>query len=536
MMILFLTSPMLLVSCGGGGERVLATGDGIMVTEEDFHREFQTLLPDDQVSVLQPGGRLDLVTRLAYRDILLREAEQIQLPGIDEWLEISETLWKSRTWLEQELQGMYEEGLDTAAVESMMSVEMTVHAVLMEDSGSAARAGELWVSEGPSSPDSGMALAPWSQDGSSYFEFHGDYFHLWSGNPVFASSVLGVVGTGPSIFPAFGTWALVEADTVHSALQEYSIPAVARFYLGSMLALERDVTVLSSAVDALAEHFRLADGEYSFVDVQDLDGSMVLAEYPGGTLTLDEVLRNQRLVRDDSFFSGVPVDYAPYSIPEPMLTPEIDLWAYIESMAETERQADLADRCGIQWPDAEKNLTMTDRVLNHMVPGRVPEVDTVAALDFYEEHRELYLMPELRSIKIAYVPYEWMPEGEVGSFDELDRYYSHSDEDGRLIPTDPCPAGLFGGYGEAVFAAPESVFTGPVEYPGDEVFVFFEVVDVIPAGTDDPLLMMPVLMEDCRRSMVDSLLGEYLLELWDAYSIEIDSTLVRQLDPWETGY
>lgn len=536
MMILCLVPPVLLVSCGSGGERVLATGEGIRVTEEDFHREFQSLLPDDQVSVLAPGGRLDLVTRLAYREMLLQEAERVQLPDIDEWLEISETLWKSRTWLERELQGLYEAGLDTAGIDGMMSVDMTVHAVLMEDSGSAASLREEWEAEGPSEPDAGMALAPWSREGSSYFEFVGDYFHLWSGNPDFASSVMGAVGVGPTVIPAYGAWAVVDAESSRSAVPEYSLQAAARYYLGSMLALEREVTVLSPAVGILADHFRPVDGRYSFMDFEAPAGSMDLASFPGGTLTLEEVLRNQRLVREGNFFGDVPEDYAPYRLPEPMLSPEIDLWVYVENMAEAERQAILADESGIRWPDSERDLTLTDRVLNHMVTERVPEVDTTAALDFYEEHSDLYRMPELRSIKVAYVPFEWMPEGEVGSFEELGRYYSHSDEEGRLIPTDPCPIGLFGGYGEAVFSAPESVFTGPVEYPGDDVMVFFEVVDVVPAGTDDPLLILPVLMEDCRRDMVSRLLEEYLLELWDTYSIEIDSAMARQLDPWETGY
>jgi hypothetical protein len=47
---------------------------------------------------------------------------------------------------------------------------------------------------------------------------------------------------------------------------------------------------------------------------------------------------------------------------------------------------------------------------------------------------------------------------------------------------------------------------------------------------------MPVLITDCRQTMVNRRLEDYLLELWDSYSIEIDSGLVRELDPWESGY
>jgi hypothetical protein len=325
-------------------------------------------------------------------------------------------------------------------------------------------------------------------------------------------------------------------DTTGAVFSEYSIPAAARYYISSSLWEIRDITVISPAVSQLGEHFTLKDDSYEFVDTEGIERDMVLARYPGGNLTAGDVLGTAQLVRDRNFFTGVPQDFMSCRLPHSMLDPEVDLWVYVEGLAEIKRQADLAAEQGIAWPEYERQLTLTDLVLRERVLGQVAPVDTAAAVDYYYSHSDLYEVPELRSIEVAFVPFDWMPEGQVDSFDDLDRFYSHTDESGALIPTDPCPVQLYGGYGQEVFSAPESVFTGPVEYPGDQVFVFFRVVKVVPAGQEDPMLIMPVLMEDCRMAMVNRRLEDYLLELWEGYSVEIDSGLVRELDPWESGY
>lgn len=529
-------SLLLFISCGGEDPGILARGNGIQVTGDDFHREFERLLPDDQVSVLEPGGKFGLVTRLAYREMLLEEAREMELPDMDRWMEISEDVWMAQKWLEMELERIYDAGLDTAGIDGMMSILVSVSAVLMKDSAQAMDVLEEWRSGSPSRPAAGMALAPWNHEGSSYFEFKGSFFLLHSGNPGFASALMEHAGVGPAAIPYFGAWAVFTIDTVRTAVPEYSVPAAARYYISSRLSAKREVTVLSGAVAQLAEHIALTDGEYSFIDLEGLDPDLVLAVFPRGGLTAGDVIADARLVDDDNFFNGVPEDFLPYRLPRPMLDPEVDLWIYVEGIAEIMRQADLAAEDGVSWPEPERELTVTDQVLKYHVLGRETEADTAAAMEFYRENSHLYDIPELRSIEVAYVPFDWMPEGEVRTFDDLERYYSHTGEDGVLIPTDPCPMELYGGFGEAVFSAPESVFTGPVQYPGDEVFVFFRVVDVIPAGMDDPMVIMPLLMEDCRQAMVSRRLEDYLLELWDSYSIEIDSGLVRELDPWESGY
>ncbi len=524
---------MILFSCGGGDDAPLAWGKGYRVTEDDFHREFRSMLPDDQVDVLEPGGKFDLVTKLAFRKMLLMEAGKTESPDLDEWMEVSGDAWLAGKWKEKKLGELLQTDPDTAYMEMILSTRINAFVALMEDSARAAMTAARWRDEGPSEPESEMTLAPWSLEGSSYLEFDGEYARFFAGNPVFASKVLEVAGKGPAVIPAFGAWAVVLADTTGGEESEYPMEIVARYYLAWKLDEMTGVELLSAGIRELAGHLSVEDGEYVFSDLDSTDGSMPVAEFPGGVLTAEEVVRVARLFREENFFKGVPDEFRAYRLPPPVLDPELDLWSYVRKVAYMKRMAALASEEGIEWPESELELTMTDAVLRRNVLSGIEKVDSAAAVKFYRENRDLYRIPELRSALVAYVPAEWMPDGEVDSFDDLERFITHTDEEGLPLPINPCPKEMFKGYGDAVFSAPESVFTGPVPYPGDEVFVFFEVTEIIPEGETDPSLILPVLLRDCRLAAIDVRLREYLRELRDEYGIEIDSARVRNLDPWE---
>ncbi len=525
-----------LASCGGENDPVLARGNGIEVTDNDFKNSFNRLTPEDQVGVLEPGGKLNLVTRLVNRDIFLSEAERADIDGIEDWLKLSEDLWLAGHWLEQELESIYEAGVDTNWIDSMISIEVSMSTVLLRDSTSAAAVMEDWNRNGPSEPDTDMATAPWSTGGSSYLNFHGDYLRLYSGNASFAKDVSEYAGEGTIMIPAFGTWAVTRIDTLHCDSFEYSITLAARSYVFVRLSGIKNVTVLSRAIDELNGHLELEGSEYFFRPGEDFNPELTVAKYPGGVVTAGEVIKIAGLIRDESFFGDVPDVFLPYAMFRPMLDPEIDLWIYVEGIAEIKRQADLAREEGITWPATEVELTITEHLLRKNVLEASAGMDTLEVMEFYHDNRTLYRIPELRSILIAYVPFEWMPACEIESFDDLEKYYIHADSTSNPIPTAPCPFELFENYGRAVFEADSGVFTGPVEYSDDDVYVFFEVVEIIPEGEADPILILPLIMEDYRMVMVTRRLESYLLELWDSYSIEIDSSAVKNVDPWDFSY
>ena len=527
----------LVTSCGGGEENVLAKGDGIEITQEDFYAEFDRLLPEDQVSILEPGGKFDLVTRLVYREILLSRAQTEDIEDMDFWLDISRDSWLSRKWIETELESMYEAGLDTAWIDSMMAIDVDMSVVLMEDSSSASALLEQWSESGPGRPDSGMVLAPWTSQGSSYLSFDSDCFTLYCGNPVFTQKVLEYSGSGPVSFPLFAAWAVLEIDTTHSGeVGNYDLQTAAGYYLSANLSRLSGVTVISPAVMQLSDYMDVEGGRYVMAADEEFPRDLVLAQYPGGSLTAGDILQLSENVVDDSFFRGVPEDFKGYMLPEPLLEPAVDLWNYVESVAQVRSQAHMALQNGIQWPEEQRELSLTDHVLRTSVLMETGPVDTTEALEFYSENSEAYDIPEMRSIVVAYVPREWVPEGEVNGFEDLDTYYIHADSSGDPVPTRLMPREMFKGYGEQVFQARPGVFTGPVEYEDDDVYVYFQVVDVVEEDENDPMSILPFVIEDARTAMVAQRLENYLLELWNDCSIEIDSAAVRELDPWESTY
>lgn len=528
--------PILFTSCGGEDSSLLARGDGIRITDEEFMNEFNRLTPEDQVGVLEPGGKLNLVVRLVNRDLFLEEAERTDLDGIEDWLAVSEDIWLARQWLEKKLETIYEAGLDTNWIDSMISIDVSMAVVLMKDSTSAATVMEEWNSVGPSEPDIEMATAPWSIGGSSYLDFHGDYFKLCTCNLSFAEDLIVHAGEGIVMLPSFGVWAVCRIDTLHGDSPEYSIPFAAQYYVSVQLSRLADVTVFSKAIDELNRHTLREGAEYSFKPGEDFNPDITVAQYPGGILTAGEVVKIAGLVRNENFFADVPGDFVSYEMPRPVLEQEIDLWGYTESIAEIRSRAVLAAEEGITWPAAEMELTATEHVFRENVLKSAVDVDTLTAMEFYHENRDMYSIPELRSILIAYVPLEWMPSTEINSFDDLDKYYIRSDSSGNPLPTNPCPIELFENYGETVFEADSGVFTGPIEYGEDNVFVFFEVVEIIPENEENPMLIITFIIEDYKAALVTLRLESYLLELWDSYSVEIDSTAVRAVDPWDCSY
>lgn len=526
----------LFLSCGGTDESVLAHGHDIEVTVDDFKNEFEKLSPSDQVSALETDGKLNLVTTMINRQILLAEVETEMPPGLEEWLDIYETSWLSRKWVEQELELINEEGFDSTWITDMISTDVSFSAVLLPDSNSAVVVLEDWRINGPSEPDIEMATAIWSIRGSSYLSFEGDLFRFLIGDPNFAKSILPYAGKGFVIVPAFGSWAVCRFDTVHSDQREFSIDAVARHYVSYKLSEPTSVTVLSGSIEILAAHLENRNGKYIFVSLDDLNPELVIATFSGGELTVGEVVSIVRMMNSDNYFGDIPDDLSSLEIQKPLLDPEVDLWIYVKNLARNMNQAHLARELGLVWPREELELTATEHVLRVAVLEPVSDIDTLTALEFYRNHPGAYLLPEMRSIRIAYIRPEWLGSDEIISFSDLERYYSTTDSLGKPIPTPAYPRELFNPIGDAVFEADSGIFTGPVEVLEDGMYAFFEVVEIVQEGEAEPESILPVLMDDCRYVQITQLLEAYLLELWTEYRIEIDSTAVKNVDPWASIY
>jgi len=531
---MFITAVVL--SCGGEDESILATSDGFTITLDDFRDEFENLTPEGQVMVLEEGGRLDLVIRLINRRLLLDEALISPPVDLDVWLRLSETAWLSNSWIEARLDSLNEQGIDSIMVDSLLDIGISLEAVLMEDSSEAALLLGDWREMGSYDPGEGMMLAPWSLDGSSYIQIDGNMFSFLAGDPSFAAVTLPLIGAGYVQVPAFGAWVVCRIDTTHIENDEFTLQSVARQYVTAILGEESVVTVMSEPVQDLAGHLAISGGIYEVTDIEDLDLSSAMAFYPGGEITTGEVIEIFQLMRLENFFGNIPQELYPLAPPLPTIEPGIDLWMFVGNLATVHSQAERAFEAGMLFPDEQIELTTTEHMLRTVALLPAASVDSTAAIAHYEANSEYYTLPELRSVLLAYIPTEWLSGAKVASFDELGQFYSSTDSLGVMIPTPPRAIEVFGPIGSYIFASEEGVFEGPVQVGEGDLYAYFEVVEIIPEGSTGPEDMLPLLMNDCRLSIISSNLEEYFLELWSRYDVEIDSTAVIQIDPWATVY
>ena len=524
------------LSCGGGDSEILATAEGFSVTVDSFREEFESLTPEGQVMTLEPDGRLDLVTRIINENLLLREAAESQPEGLNDWLMLSETTWLSAKYREILMDSMKTEGIDSILVDSLLSIGISLEAVIMEDSMEAALLLEEWNAGASFDPGEGMALAPWTMDGSSYIQIESNMFSLLAGDPYFAAITVPHAGEGYVQLPAFGAWAVCRMDTSSIEASAFTGQSVAGQYVATQLVEGSLVTVMSGPVAELAGHLVVRGNAYEIEDVDDLDRSIVMAEYPGGVLTVSDVVDVFGMIKPDNFFGGVPSDLYAVAPPVPMIEPAIDLWMFTGNLATLHAQAARAREVGIVFPQDLTDLTTTEHMLRVIALQPAASVDSATAIEFYNSNAEYYTLPELRSVLLAYVPTEWMGSERIYGFHELDKYYSSTDSLGQMIPTPPRAAPVFGPIGPAVFDAPEGSFQGPVQVEGTDLFAFFEVVEIIPEGTTGPEDLLPLLVNDCRISVISESLDEYFMELWSRYDVEIDSSAVVRVDPWATAY
>jgi hypothetical protein len=522
----------LLPSCGSGGD-VLATVGDTEITVDDFRETFDRLSPEEQVRVLDPGGRMALVERIVYRTILEKECAASPPEGAGFWEDLYGTAWLASEWLSGEASG-FDSGLD-AGDSALFSTAFSLAVVLLDDSAYASRVAEQWNEAGPGEPDSGMALAPWSTDGSSFRVLSGLLAYL----PRDLSLIFeGCEGQGAQVRPAYGMWAVgllreIELDSMPDLDgREGSV------LFGRYLSSQVPVAVSSAAVELLAGMVSVDDGTYGLEVPSGTDPGTVLATWPGGELTLGSLSEIMQQVRPPSFFEGIPEELKPFSPPEPALGPGVDMWFYVGRTARTIAQAGLAAEEGLVVPDHVLSAARVEHYLRQVVlqPLRSPGEEEL--LEFYDEMADSYTMPERRSVLLAYVDGtgEPFPAG-VGSFEELGDYRTVLDSSGNMVPTPLQPTEAFGNVlGGAVFEAEPGRFTGPVISPDSSMAAYFVVLEVEGARPIPPQEIWDQLENDYRTVRAPAALEACLMELWALYSVEIDSSRVEGIDPWARTY
>jgi len=527
------------ISCGSSGSEILATAGDMTVTEDDFRAEFNQLSPSGQVEVLEPFGKLNLVKRLIYERIFLREAEGMNTAVLQDWLEITELGYFSQSWLESRADVFMPEDIDSLLVDSLLRTHFVLSAVLVEDSLTAVQVLDDWIADVPSEPTTRMALASWSMNGSSYIDIQSDLFTFMTSDPVFAGYVTPYPDSGAVMFPAFGAWAVaqLEIDPLKGDAIPFTLDDVAPFMFAKVLADESGMMINSNGIREFASMLRVEHGRYLIFDDISFNPDMQLAVYEGGEVTASDITILIDLLSDEYFFTGIPAEYAFMAFPAPLLGAEMDVWRYVNSIGMIFWETEMGEQNGFVLTDSDRNLTITDFVLREKVIIPSLSLDSIEVMAYYENNAELYVLPELRSAKLVYIPLGDIDEdAEYNSFTSLPEYYSSIDSLGELIPTLTISKADFGPIGDAVFSAELNVFEGPIDIPQTDMASFFEVVEIVPSESSDPSDIYSILYDDCRMSEMSRLLNSYLEELWTGYEVEIDSAVVNNVDPWQSTY
>jgi hypothetical protein len=519
------------ISCGGGNGDVLATVGNVDLTENDFRDTFDNLSPEEQVRVLEPGGRMNLMNRIVHRTLLEMASEDASPSRSDTWVRLYSDAWLASEWLSAASTSFRNE---PDAIDSMLlSRSFSLSIVLLEDSADAQEVVRQWNLDSPSEPGCRMVLAPWSSGESSFAHLGGLLLQL----PVDLFFFFGEHdGEGAVAVPVYGVWAVGDFEITELDSTADIGDAGTSVFFGRYLSESLRLELNSLEIERFGAGTSLVDGSYVFL-LPDSPGSIVVS-WDGGELDAQELYEILSSVQDHNFFEGVPTELASFAAPSPRLTPELDLWFCVSRYARTMLQAQLSAEDGRSVPSSVISQARAENLLRTVILEPLSRPDSAEVLEFYSEHIDGYLLPERRSVLMVYVDADRVPElSGASSFDVLGEYQTMFDSEGEMKPTPLQSREVYGDLlGDEIFSSSLNAFSGPVIPPDGAFAVYFQVVSIEPPTAVQPGEIWGVLKEAYRASRVQEELDEYLLELWSEYNVEIDSNRVMGIDPWTDIY
>jgi hypothetical protein len=517
------------LSCGGDGpiggpDDALARVGEEYITEQEFREVFSGLSPEQQVAVLDPGGRMSLVDRLIKKRLLEMEAESTELPDLEWWRSVYADTDLATRYTESMMAEARQLAMDTTREVESEVFRMDI--VLVEDSAAAAAVAAQWVEEGPARPDTSvMALAPWSDARGSYRTLE-NYVELM---PVYLQdTVLDHAGEGVSVEPLFGVYAVFDLEVREAETpmrSEDAIPAI----LAETVYSGADVRPRSAAIRRFAGAVRTRAGAWDIEEAA-LDPGDTLVTYSGGALTAGEAALFVNRLRRENFLSE-PTELTGIMPPSPSEHGgEVAVWMYLTGLAKMRWQADRAREQGMEADSGLSGMARVEHMLRVRITDSLASAEDAELESFYEANMQHYTVPERRSVLRADIP----PSDTAGvaGLSSLGEMEATGDSAIRLSLSPLLPEGAFGPIGDEVFAADTVGVHGPVVLADTLPLVYFEVVRV----SGDSVLPRSELGERLRMDYVAANAGGamegLLMELREKYDVEIDSTAVRAVDPW----
>ena len=411
----FCVLSVLFISCGGSPDE-LGTVAGEPITVDEFLAAFSGLSPDRQVAVLEPGGRMALVTSIATKRLLLAECNASPAADSDFWVELYSSAWLSDS-LTRSMAMDFDPQPVLAGLDSSV---YAVHLVLLADSNAALETANSWRESGPADPGGSM-IAPWSAgSGSSFRLMASPPWHFPANLVPLLSS------TDVQVLPLYGGWLVGVSQKTDAEVVPDQNAGMSLF--GWEIDRITDTSIDARAVNTFAAGYPT-----------DYDGSVVLASWSGGTLTADMMARILEQVSPSSFPDSIPPELSAFTRFNAQGDPATSMWFVVMSTSRTLAMADIALEQGAVVPEAVVDFAGTEALIRERVI-RPALPDSAEVLAFYETEKDFYALPERRSVLLVYVASERVPglQGAT-SFSDLGEYQSMTDSSGNLVP-DPASA------------------------------------------------------------------------------------------------
>lgn len=506
-------------SCGSSGD--LGTVAGVPVTTDEYLSVFNGLPAAMQVSVLEPGGRLELMNRIVMKRLLLTAwGEDVSVSaGWEDLYRIS--------MLADSMFNRIGFAFDQHSYIDSMTVcgfsEFSLRVVLLDDSTSAAEMALQWNNNDFEASVVSVS-APWSLvDGSSYRAFSGSVQRISSS----FLPLLTMTQDVAHVLPMYGEWCvcllnLTEGDWI-------SDDGATSLGFMSAIANEAPYTVLSSGITILSDNCTVSGTRIVPMGDGNQEPLILFGE---NVLTVADVLDIMKMADPINFPGEVSLEIAVFSPSEILVNPETTLWFYVEKIAQKYALFSLAEETGITLPENALDFSRAESVIRtRVLEASIPDSAGVAA--WFEQNSEVFLIPERRSVLLCYTPQSTMNDSiTVSDFDELEECQTIVDQNGDMVPTPPQVEQAFGSVlGPAIFAADSGVFSGPFQ-TDEELVAWFKVVEIVPAETALLEDIYPQVEMIAASVMFSSEYDNLIDDLYTGYSVTIDTAAVAEIDLW----
>jgi len=509
----------LISGCGRVDE--LGSVNGKPITIDEYLAVFNGLPAAEQVGVLEPGGRIQLMERIVRKKLIL-EAWAEDPSTSQNWEQLYSVAFLSDSLFRQ-IAGEFDY---QSYIDSLISCGysgFSLRVVLLDDSSSAAELAALW--NAGNFDDSQPSLsAPWSgSDGSSYRSLAGPVHRISLNFEPLLSMQPGTA----HVLPMYGEWCVCLLDlTVGDWVIDET--AAGTGLLNHVYASTGEI-MLSKGISSLAGNCSLEGTTLVASGSGDGTPVVLLGE---DTLTTADILQIMTMMEPRNFAEGIPDELSAFGLPEIAVSPEITLWFYVKSLAQSYALADAARGQGIQVSEGVLSYARAESLVRDRVMSGA-DLDSTGVADWFSENSQEFMLPERRSVLMGYTDsLSAASSVSVEDFGELSNIRTIINEDGEMVPTPAQVMEAFGpDLGPAIFASDSGVFTGPVYLPG-ELAGWFKVVEIVPPGPASLEEVYPVAASSAAMESFAERFEGLIGELRNSYPVTVDTEAVEKIDLW----